>query len=387
MSLKFDFGNTQAPKELIDYIKSQQENPAPFVRLPDGAVTLPKKRNKGSLVVVGIGGSNLGALAVYQALRPKKKVYFAETLDARRLDRIVKKIEHPATYLIISKSGTTAETAANAAVLLSKKKKGDQVVAITDEGSRLWQWAKKNSFDAIAIPKEIGGRYSVFTAAGLVPLALAGVNIGNLIKGAKEITPRCLSFDIAQNPAAQSALAIWSNWKAGKGIHDTFIFEPDLEGFGKWYRQLTGESVGKMGKGITPTVSIGTTDLHSVAQLYFDGPKDKFTTFISVADHGKDFVVKSKENVDELVPHLTGKSFSAILTAVLAAVKTTYAKQNLPSVGIELGDLSEETIGALLQMKMIEMMYLGKLMGVNPFDNPGVEAYKEETRKLLETLN
>lgn len=384
--LTFDFGSVQAPKELIDYIKLQQGSPAPFVRLPDGVVTLPKKQNKGSLVVVGIGGSNLGALAVYQALRPKKKIYFAETLDARRLDRIIKKLEHPATYLIISKSGTTAETIANAAVLLSKKKKEDKVIAITDEGSKLWAWAKENGFDAIAIPKDVGGRYSVFTAAGLVPLALAGVNIGKFIQGAKDITPKCLSFDITQNPAAQSALAIWNNWKSGKGIHDTFIFEPDLEGFGKWYRQLTGESVGKMGKGITPTVSIGTTDLHSVAQLYFDGPKDKFTTFISVADHGKDFTIQSKEGVDGLVPNLSGKKFSAVLASVLAAVKNTYKKQNLPFAGIELKEVSEESLGALFQMKMIEMMYLGKLMGVNPFDNPGVEAYKEETRKLLESL-
>ena len=181
-------------------------------------------------------------------------------------------------------------------------------------------------------------------------------------------------------------MAIWYNWKNDKIIHDTFLFEPDLEGFGKWYRQLTGESIGKMGKGITPTVSVGTTDLHSVAQLYFDGPKDKFTTFVSVADHGKDFIIKSKENIDELVPHISGKSFGKVLAAILTAVKATYQKQQLPFVSIELPELSEETLGALLQVKMMEMMYLGKLMGVNPFDNPGVEGYKEETRKLLGSL-
>ncbi len=387
MDLKFDFGSPlTAPQELVDYIQSQQDRPEPFVRVPDVALKLPKKKGRGSIVVVGIGGSNLGTLAVYQALRPKKKMYFAETLDARRLDRILGALEHPATFFIVSKSGTTTETAANAAVLLSKREKGDQVIAVTDQGSALWQWAQAHAFDTLAVPKNVGGRYSVFTAVGLAPLALAGVRIDKLLKGARDITARCLSYEIAQNPAAQSALAIWNHWKSGKTIHDTFLFEPDLEGLGKWYRQLTGESVGKMGKGITPTVSIGTTDLHSVAQLYFDGPKDKFTTFISAADHGKDFIVKSKEGIDQLVPHVSGKRFSDILGAILAAVKSTYQKQNLPFASIELPEISEEAIGALLQMKMMEMMYLGKLMGVNPFDNPGVEAYKEETRSLLAHL-
>ncbi len=387
MGLRFDFGSsTQAPQELIDFIKRQRENPAPFVRSFDAPVVLPKKKNKGSIVVVGVGGSNLGALAIYQALRPKKKIYFAETLDARRLERILDKIDHPATILIVSKSGTTTETAANAAVLLANRKKDDQVIVITDGGSKLWKWAEANGFDAIATPKEIGGRYSVFTPVGLVPLALAGVKTDLLLKGAKEITAACLSYDVSQNPAAQSALAIWKNWKDGKLIHDSFFFEPDLEGVGKWYRQLTGESVGKMGKGITPTVSVGTTDLHSVAQLYLDGPKDKFTTFVSVADHGRDFVVRSKENIDQLVPHITGKTFGGIMAAILTAVKTTYREQNLPFMSMELTDISEETLGALLQVKMMEMMYLGKLMGVNPFDNPGVDRYKEETRRLLSDL-
>ncbi len=386
-SLRFDFSNPiPAPQELIDYIKNQRENPASFIQIADRPLILPKRKNEGSLVVVGIGGSNLGTLAIYQALRPRKKIYFAETLDARHLDRITREIEHPATFVIVSKSGTTTETAANAAVLLSHKKKEDQVIAITEEGSKLWLWAGENGFAAIPMPKDVGGRYSVFTSVGLVPLALAGVKTDALLKGAREITPACLSYDVAKNPAAQSALAIWNSWKRGKSIHDTFIFEPDLEGVGRWYRQLTGESLGKMGKGITPTVSIGTTDLHSVAQLYFDGPKDKFTTFISVLDHGKDFVIKSKENIDELVPHISGKKFSQLLSAVLSAVKTTYNKQNLPFISIELPEISEESLGALFQMKMIEMMYLGKLMGVNPFDNPGVDQYKEETRRLLENL-
>jgi len=385
-----------APANLVDYIKDQARKPESFVGLPFDAdyQDLVKKSikglgaAKGSIIVAGIGGSNLGALAVYSALRPSRKLKFVETLDARKLRRVLDKLEHPATLVIISESGATTETMANAAVVLGKLGKKDRVVAITNEGTKLWDFAEKKGYLRIPRPKgEVTGRYSVFSAVGLVPLALAGVKTDKLLKGAAELTKACLDPDISKNPAAQSALAIWENLKAGKAIHDNFIFEPDLEYFGRWYRQLTGESVGKSGKGITPTVSIGTSDLHSVVQLYLDGPKDKFTTFISVKDHGEDFVIpKGSGGLDELVPAISGKKFGALLAAVLQGVKAAYQKQKLPFAEIELADISEEAIGSLLQMKMIEMTYLGKLLGVNPFNEPAVDLYKEEVRKLLKNL-
>ncbi len=392
VNLKFNFGlpgqgsNLPVPAELTDYIKKQKQAPESFIQAPFEKPTLPKSSNGGALVVIGIGGSNLGALAIWQALRPEQKIYFIETFDARRLERLLAKAKHPWTIFIVSKSGTTSETVANASVFLGKLKREDKVIAITDEGSRLWEWAEDNEFSRIAVPKEIGGRYSVFTAVGLAPLAMAGLDIARLLKGARDITESCLSADLSKNPAAQSALAIYQNWKSGKIIHDTFIFEPDLEELGKWYRQLIGESIGKNGKGITPTVSIGTTDLHSVAQLYLDGPKDKFTTFISAQNRGADFDVSSKFGLTDLVPDIAGKKFSVLMDAVLAGVKATYKKKKLPFVEITLADISEESLGALMQMKMIETAYLGKLMGVNAFDEPAVELYKEEVRKLLKDL-
>lgn len=334
------------------------------------------------LIVAGIGGSNLGALAIWRALRGNQEIGFAETLDARRLDRMLRHIERkdrgPAVIMIISKSGTTTETIANASVILPKLKKADKVIAITDENSVLWKWARENKFDVLPIPKEVGGRYSVFSAVGLFPLALAGINIEKLSAGARKA--------VSKNSAKKTAAEIYKHWKDGKIIHDWFIFEPDLEYVGRWYRQLVGESLGKNGKGITPTVSIGTTDLHSVGQLYLGGPKDKFTTFISVKNHGKDFAIPDGNSLAALVPDVAGKQFGSILDAILRGVKAAYKKQGLPFAEAELKEISEELLGEFMQTKMMETVYLAKLMGVNPFDQPQVELYKEETRKLLSNL-
>lgn len=394
--LKFSYNESLVPsKDLLEYLREQKSDPARFVRLPfdkeqlkivQRAVKECQSSKIGSVIVVGIGGSNLGALAVWKALRGKQELCFAETFDARRLDRILSHLSHPAVVAIISKSGTTAETVANAAVILDHLNKEDKVAVITDKDSKLWNWAKKRNFEILEIPQDVVGRYSVFSAVGLFPLAMAGINIEDLLAGAMEVTDACFSENAKENPALASALAIFENFKSGKAIHDTFIFEPDLEWVGKWYRQLVGESLGKDGTGMTPTVSIGTTDLHSVAQLYLGGPKDKFTTFISIKNHGKDFSIPTKSGADELVEDISGKKFGVLLDAVLAGVKKAYQKQNLPFAEIELADLSERTLGAFLQMKMMEVVYLAKLMGVNAFDNPAVELYKEETRKLLRNL-
>lgn len=325
------------------------------------------------IIVAGIGGSNLGAMAVWQALGDGEGMVFAETLDARKLKRILallkKKNRKKAALLIISKSGTTAETIANASVILRNLSKNDKVFAVTDEGSKLWRLAKEKKWEISVTPAEVAGRFSVFTPVGTLPLKLAGIKTSKFLAGSERAKKD-------KNAAEKSAEEIFQNYKAGKTIHDIFIFEPDLEYLGKWYRQLIGESLGKDGKGMTPTVSIGTTDLHSVGQLYLGGPKDKFTTFISVKNHDADFIV----------PDMAGKKFSEILAATLAGVKSAYKKQGLPFMEIELPDISEESLGYFMQMKMMETVHLGKLMGVNPFDQPQVELYKEETRKLLRQL-
>ena len=351
----------------------------------------PKKTEV--IVVAGIGGSSLGTLAIWEALRGKcnTKVLFADTLDSQYMLGVIENITEAcrngkdAILVMVSKSGTTTETIANSAVVMNVLKRYNpkawqkKVIAITDKDSKLWKWAEKNETNKLEIPKMVGGRYSTFSAVGLLPLAIAGINVTDILKGAKKMASECLSVSNTKNPAILSATAIYNNLTKGKIIHDTFIFEPNLESVGKWYRQLTGESLGKKRRGITPTVSIGTNDLHSVAQLYLGGPKDKFTTFITIKNRKNDFKIPSL-----IIPGLGKQTFNKIMDATLAGVKKAYRKNKLPFAQITLAENSEELLGALMQMKMIEMMYLGKLLNVNAFDQPQIELYKEEVRKILQ---
>ncbi len=371
--------------------------------------TLAKKYQKASLIiVVGIGGSNLGTMAAYDAVKgkyanfhEKKMMLFADTVDPDSIECFSNAMKENAkakgkTILcFVTKSGGTTETVVNFEVLYSVLKKCQKegwVVAITDKGSKLQQLAESKKWDILEMPRMVGGRYSVFSPVGLFPLAIANVKIDGLLTGAAAMRKRCLSTNILGNPAALSAAILaHHNTKNRKNIHDTFLFANDLENLGKWYRQLMGESIGKeydldgkkVNRGITPTVSIGSTDLHSMAQLYLGGPYDKITTFITVQSFNNSIKVPIMKEYEALVPSIQGKSMSGIMEAIEQGVKTAFAAGKRPYMDIVMPDKSEESVGQLLQLKMMEMMLLGKLLNVNPFDQPNVEDYKTVTKKIL----
>ncbi len=364
-----------------------------------------------TLVVIGIGGSNLGTMAVQEALygrfynehKPDIKVYFADTVDTDYILDILllveQELEKDRTIIlnVISKSGSTTETIANFEIFLHVLRKArpsdyqQLVVVTTDEGSKLWDFAQEHNFSRLAIPKKVVGRYSVLSAVGLFPLALLGVDIRALHNGAHSMMPALTNEDIFNNPAALSAAILYTHCKKGLTIHDTFLFSVDLEAIGKWYRQLMGESIGKeynregeqVFVGITPTVSIGSTDLHSVAQLYLGGPYDKMTTFIRVQKRKSNVALPVLDEFEKLVPKMQGKPLFAIMDAIFQGTQVAYQKNKRPFVTIELPEKSASCIGQLLQFKMMEMIYLGYLLDVNPFDQPNVELYKQETRKIL----
>ncbi len=394
-----------------DFAESSINLPSDAALL-DQVETLAKKLTSPQLkyvIVVGIGGSNLGTKAIYDALfgyfdilEPKRwpKMIFADTVDPELVEKIGILLETEITspeeiiMPVISKSGGTTETVANADYLMQHfldrfPQGAERVVAITDEHSRLWERAGKNGYSRLAIPKTVGGRYSVLSAVGLFPLAAIGIDIRAFRRGAAEMRKQCTVIEEKDNPALQSASIIFYHYKAGKTINDTFFFHPELESIGKWYRQLMGESVGKefdirgkrVFRGITPTVSIGSTDLHSVGQLYLGGPKDKYTIFVSALGTSASTPVGGQ--LSGLVDAIEGKPFVSIMQAILAGVRTAYQKQELPFTEITLENISPASLGAYLQFKMIEMMYLGQLLQVNPFDQPNVELYKIETRKIL----
>ena len=373
-------------------------------------VTQKKNLSPSLFIVIGIGGSNLGTIAVHEALNgvlyneknPNTKVYFADTVDTDYLFDLYAITE---AYLqqkkiilinVVTKSGTTTETIINFQIFLNLLKKyhpdnyHDYVVVTTDIDSPLWNYAYSQKMIRLEVPKNVGGRYSVFSAVGLFPLGMLDVDLEELCTGARDAIEYSTSLELDKNMAALSAILIYQNYLQGKIIDDTFLFSVEFEAIGKWYRQLMGESIGKefdrVGKkvevGITPTVSIGSIDLHSVAQLYLGGPRDKFTTFILLKET-KEKIIIPKLDQENLVADITGKSVKAIMQAIEKGTRNAYEKSKRPFCSFILEDKSAYCIGELLQIKMLEMIYLGFLFNINPFDQPAVEKYKEETRKIL----
>jgi glucose-6-phosphate isomerase len=352
---------------------------------------------------ISIGGSSLGTKAVYDArhgyydtIQPRRfpKMIFAETNDPENLANLSKfvkeEINDPEELLInvTSKSGGTTETIANFEILQNEltQKFGnisERIVVITGLNSNFWRKAQAENIATLTLPDTTGGRYSVLSPVGLFPLLAAGIDVEALRAGARKQREVGLSKDLMQNHAALSAILLFQNYKNGFKINDNFIFSPALESLGKWYKQLMGESIGKDGKGITPTVSIGSTDLHSTGQIKLGGEKVEFTTFISYSNPTENPSVPSKMFLPGLVSNLENKTASDIMDAILSGTKKAFKDKSLPFTEIELPGQNEEAIGEFMQFKMMEMMYLGKLMGVNPFDQPNVEDYKTETKKIL----
>ena len=354
-----------------------------------------KSDNLKEVMVIGIGGSNLGTWAVEDALQAHDvRLSYFDTAHARSLNEAKKRMkaifddDNHVLLNIVSKSGSTNETVMNAHVLLKELQSiknddwQDYVVVTTQPGSKLENWAKNNNVDILPNPEKVGGRFSVLCPVGMFPLALAGVDIEKLHKGASKMLDACLKND-DENPALLSCACVWNAMQNQSVMHNLFLFDMDLERIGKWFRQLTAESLGKQGKGIMPIVSIGSTDLHSVYQIFLDGPKNVFTTFVSVKKGDDIDVPPIDEQMDAIVPELRGKSAQEVMSAIYEGTKGSYQKHGLPFCEAVLDDLREEEIGAFLQFKMIETMLLAKLMNVNAFDQGVVEEYKKITREIL----
>jgi len=375
-------------EEVIDLVKEKKTNALKYIFL------------------IGIGGSNLGVKALYEAMyefsHHTPKIFFLDTINSQLLEKarifIDKTLKNPDECLVvvITKSGKTTETVVNAEIIFSalakkfgKNKTYEQMVVITDDGSSLWKEAKEKKISTLSIPKIITGRTSVFSSVGLFPMSIVGLgDIEFFLKKIEEMRDCSLSKDIFKNPALLSALVTYCHIIDGKTITNTFFFNRELESMGKWYAQLIAESVGKRHTsngiteriGITPTTSIGSTDLHSVLQLYIDGPQDKLTTFVWF--DGKESEKIPQETEFNLVPAIKGKTSTEVITAIYEATKQAYKKEKLPFMEVVMEDISD--LGVFMQFKMMEVIYLAKLLNVNPFNQPAVEYYKKETRRLLE---
>ncbi len=362
------------------------------------------------LLLIGIGGSNMGTLAIAQALlglfynelNPRIRFYCADTIDTELARSLLALLEaelqkgNPVIITLVTKSGTTTETIANASLFLALIKKYypqdyyQYVAVVTSENSPLADLARREGFYRLDIPENVGGRYAVLSGVGLLPLGILGIDIRSFWQGALAMRPRCISARLDHNPAAQSAITIYAQYCMGKNIHDTFIFTPRLAKLGSWYRQLVGESLGKKENnegiavytGITPMVSIGTTDLHSVGQLYLGGPYDKLTTFIYAQEDGS--LTIPKNECSFLLPMLEDKTIAQIKQATFKGVQAAYANEDRPFMTMFFPEVNASILGEFIMLKMCEVIYTAYLMNVNPFDQPAVELYKRETKGLLD---
>lgn len=416
--------DTSHPAEYVAKMRlamsdSSYSTPEASLRLPFDEVLLKKSQsiatklagpNLAYILDIGIGGSNLGAKALYEAtagvLDPHTpfapKMIFADTCSPELLaditelllDEVLDKDE--IIIIIASKSGTTTETIINASVLVTalEKKLGslsDRIVCITDERSPLWSVGENQKYHLLQVPKMVGGRFSVFSPAGIFPLMCAGIDATQLMRGAQSVIHDTIDRGVESN-SFNAAQDIISWHKKGVIIFDFFAFHPELESVGKWYRQLFAESIGKEktinGEPTThrmvPTVSIGSTDLHSVEQMHLAQPDIIARLLVRAhAPHWEHQFLAEDKIFAPLVPGLSNRAPCEILDAIYKGVKETYESRGVPYGEISLTDISPESLGALLQFMMCTVMHLANLLNIDAFDQPNVEEYKDATRRIL----
>ncbi|AEF97265.1 glucose-6-phosphate isomerase [Methanotorris igneus] len=345
------------------------------------------------ILIIGMGGSILGTEAIHEGINGLyynehgfPKVYFLDNSDPEKTCRVLNLIDLEKTLIfVVSKSGNTLETLANFSIIkniLEKKVKNYEknIIAITN-GGYLKKLAEKGGYILFNIPENVSGRYSVFSDVGLAPLSCLGINIKELISGAKIMDKLCKKEDVFENPALMSATIHYLMYKKRKNISVIMPYAERLYKFGMWYRQLWAESLGKDGIGQTPLVSLGAKDQHSLLQLYMDGPKDKIVTFIRVNTFSED--IKTEYGEGNLNMH----NLSEIINSEQLATEMSLTNHKVPNVKIILEELNETTLGMLLYMYEMQTAFSGELFGVNSFDQPAVEEEKKLTWRLLEEGN
>lgn len=369
-----------------------------------------KQFNPAALIIIGIGGSHLGAAAVHQAINglyynerhPECPVFFIDSIDplfvfevqeqTKQLLQQKKKI----LVNIISKSGHTLETALNAQLFLDLLRTywpdsyTEQIVLTTDEQSLLWNFGQKHGITCLPIPSLLSGRYSVFSAVGLFPLGMLNIDIEQLLLGAQAANDLALLQNAQQNIAATRASLSYIYHKQQLTLHNIFIFAAQLVQLGFWYRQLIAESLGKKGIGITPLVSVASTDLHSMIQLYMGGPRNQNTTFLTIDHLNTGTFVHHNPTVmhTDILEHLINNprdiSLAETVQAQAIGVMKAYVDEELAFGHIQFSTANPFALGWLMQTLMIETVYLGFLLNINPFDQPQVQLYK---KRVIDILN
>lgn len=360
------------------------------------------------IVLLGIGGSALGALCIQQSLthlyenelpnRKSPRFHVLDNIDPVMIREIEDIIDYATTlFIVVTKSGGTPETVSQyfyfrSRVHAQKCDPKKHFVFVTDPKTGLLRRiAEDERIFVFDIPPNVGGRFSVLTAAGLLPAAYIGVNIRQLIKGAQEMRDRFLSTSFEDNLPFQIASTQYLLGKKGKDIHVIMPYAQKLIRFADWYRQLLAESIGKaknekdkiVHAGLTPVNALGVTDQHSQSQLYNEGPNDKFIMFITVNDMGKTLRIPALYPDDSSVAFLHNTSFNELMHVEKQGTALAYTKNNRPNITITIDAIDPYHLGQLCMLFEGATAFLGEFYGVNAFNQPGVELAKQLTKKLL----
>lgn len=368
-----------------------------------------------AFIVIGIGGSYLGSKAIIEFLKTinttekTPEIYYAGcNISASYLNELLYICEHKNVCInVISKSGTTTEPAVAFRILrafLEKKygvEEANRRIYVTTDKARgtLKSFATQQGYETFVIPDDVGGRFSVLTAVGLLPVAVAGVDIDSLMQGANDARIAYSNPDIECNDAYKYAAIRNILYRKGKHLEILVGYEPFTATLHEWWKQLYGESEGKDGKGIFPASLIFSTDLHSLGQYIQQGKKMLFETVLSIEDTKSSLEIPYDEaNIDGL-NFLAGRDLNELKQTAMRATQLAHIDGDVPNVHIELADRSAYSLGYLIYFFELSCAMSGYLLGVNPFDQPGVEDYKnnmfamlgkpgyEELRQKLEERN
>lgn len=368
--------------------------------------------NFDNFVVLGIGGSALGPTAVQAALnhmryndlsrerRGGPKLYVEDNIDPERMSSLLDVIDVTKTcFNVISKSGSTSETMAQYLIItdLLRRKVGEgwqkHIIATTDErGGNLVPLAQKEGYETFVIPDGVGGRFSELCPVGLLPAAVCGIDIRGLLAGAAEMDTWCRNEeDVRKNPALLTAGLMMQGYDNGKNISVMMPYADSLRFIADWYVQLWGESLGKKSNragetvhvGQTPMKAVGVTDQHSQVQLFVEGPFDKIVTFIGVEQYRTMMMIPDGCEGMPNVSFLSGHTLNELIKAEQAATEYALGVAGKMNMTITLPSVTPHALGQLLYFFMLQTAYSGELLGIDAFDQPGVEGGKNATYALL----
>ena len=374
-----------------------------FARIKKAAEKI--RNDSDILFVIGIGGSYLGARAAIDFVKhsfyndlPKEKrkapqiYYVGNSMSGAYIEELIDLIgDKDFSVNVISKSGTTTEAAVAFRVFreLTEKKYGKEgaakrIYSTTDKArGALKTLSDEEGYECFVIPDDVGGRFSVLTAVGLLPIAASGADIDKLMEGAAHLREICLNNDFSENPALRYAAIRNILYRKGKSVEILANYESSLHFISEWWKQLYGESEGKDQKGIFPASVDLTTDLHSMGQFIQDGSRLMYETVLVVEKPRRDFTLKSAENDIDGLNYLSGKTMDYVNKCAMKGTIAAHVDGNVPTLLIEIPEQTEYHLGELFYFFEFAVGVSGYMLGINPFDQPGVEFYKANMFRLL----